>query len=366
MRFVLFCHSLRSDWNHGNAHFLRGICRELQRRGHSVTVLEPAKPWSLENLVLSEGEAAAEAWREAYPDLASETYDLAASDLDRALDAADLVIAHEWSDPALIARLSRHRKTHGGYRLLFLDTHHRAVIAPHEMARFDLSGFDGILAFGEVLRRIYEKKGYRAWTWHEAADVSVFHPLDGEKEGDLVWIGNWGDDERTKELAEYLIGPVRRLGLRAAVHGVRYPTEALRALGAAGISFRGYLPNHRAPEVLARHRVTVHVPRGPYARALPGIPTIRVFEALACGTPLVSAPWEDAEGLFCPNEDYLLARDGAEMERHLRLLLNDPARADALAASGLARILARHTCAHRIDELLGIIEEMGHPACEAA
>ena len=54
------------------------------------------------------------------------------------------------------------------------------------------------------------------------------------------------------------------------------------------------------PEVFARFRVTVHVPRRPYVEALPGIPTIRVFEALACGIPLVCAPWDDAEGLFTP------------------------------------------------------------------
>jgi spore maturation protein CgeB len=366
MRLILFCHSLRSDWNHGNAHFLRGVCRELQRRGHAVSVWEPAAPWSLENLRALEGAAVADAWREAYPDLASDAYDLATFDLDRALESADLVLAHEWSDPALIARLSAHRKSHGGYRLLFLDTHHRAVTAPQEMARFELSGFDGILAFGEVLRRLYEKRGYRAWTWHEAADTTVFRPLAAEKECDLVWIGNWGDDERTRELETFLLGPVHRLKLRATVYGVRYPGEALAALDAAGIPFRGYLPNHRVPRAFARHRATVHVPRRPYAAALPGIPTIRIFEALACGIPLVSAPWDDAEGLFRPGEDFLLARDGAEMERHLRLLLCDKVRVDALAASGLERILARHTCAHRVDELLRIGKEMEQPACEAA
>jgi spore maturation protein CgeB len=366
MRLVLFCHSLRSDWNHGNAHFLRGVCRELQRRSHRVSVWEPAAPWSLENLRALEGDAAAEAWREAYPDLSSNTYDLAAFDLDRALDGADLVLAHEWSDPALIARLSAHRKNHGSYRLLFLDTHHRAATAPHEMAQFDLSGFDGILAFGEVLRRRYEQQGYRAWTWHEAADTTLFRPLAAEKDADLVWVGNWGDDERTKELETFLLGPVHRLRLPATVHGVRYPEAALAALDAAGISFRGYLPNHRVPRVFARHRVTVHVPRRPYAAALPGIPTIRIFEALACGIPLVSAPWDDTEGLFRPGEDFLLARDGAEMERHLRLLLRDKERAATLAAVGLERILARHTCAHRVDELLRIGKEMEQPACEAA
>jgi spore maturation protein CgeB len=100
------------------------------------------------------------------------------------------------------------------------------------------------------------------------------------------------------------------------------------------------------------------VPRRPYARALPGIPTIRVFEALACGIPLVSAPWDDVEGLFHPGRDYLVAGDGAAMRRHLRDVLADPSLAAALADHGRRTILARHTCAHRVEQLLDIHAEL--------
>jgi spore maturation protein CgeB len=175
-----------------------------------------------------------------------------------------------------------------------------------------------------------------------------------------VWIGNWGDDERTAELHEFLIEPVRALGLglAARVHGVRYPRPAREALAAAGIEYAGWLPNHEVPRAFARFRVTVHVPRRPYVEALPGIPTIRPFEALACGIPLVSAPWNDAEGLFRPGRDYLVARDGEEMKRHLRDLLADPGMAAEIARSGRETILDRHTCAHRVDELLAIDREI--------
>ncbi|HVL59385.1 MAG TPA: glycosyltransferase, partial [Burkholderiaceae bacterium] len=179
--------------------------------------------------------------------------------------------------------------------------------------------------------------------------------------GDLVWIGNWGDDERTAELKEFLLDPVSRLRLRARVHGVRYPEQAQRRLAAAAIEYCGWIANHDVPRVFARFAVTVHVPRRPYATALPGIPTIRVFEALACGIPLVSAPWDDVEGLFEPGADFLVARDGAQMRRHLRDVLGDPALASALAERGRATILARHTCAHRVDELLAIHRELAAP-----
>jgi spore maturation protein CgeB len=361
VRFVIFSHSLVSDWNHGNAHFLRGVTSELLARGHDVTVYEPRDAWSVQNLAAECGEGAIDAYRAAYPGLTSERYDRGSFDLAAALDGADVVLVHEWSDHDLVRRVGEHRARSGGYRLLFHDTHHRSVTRREEMLAYELTHYDGVLAYGSVIRDLYLREGWaaRAWTWHEAADVRVFKPLPGRpREGDVVWIGNWGDDERTEELREFLIEPVRALGLRARVHGVRYPDEAKRELAAAGIEYAGWLPNHRAPEVFARFAATVHVPRRPYVRALPGIPTIRVFEALACGIPLVSAPWDDAEGLFCPGEDFLVARDGAEMRRHLSDLVHDPAAARALAARGLATILARHTCAHRVDELLAIVDEL--------
>ena len=92
---------------------------------------------------------------------------------------------------------------------------------------------------------------------------------------------------------------------------------------------------------------------------LPGIPTIRVFEALACGIPLVSAPWEDSENLFRPGRDFLFARDGAEMTARLRDLSNDPALRASLVAHGLETVRARHTCAHRAQELLSIAASLG-------
>jgi spore maturation protein CgeB len=108
--------------------------------------------------------------------------------------------------------------------------------------------------------------------------------------------------------------------------------------------------------------MTVHVPRRFYREQLPGIPTIRVFEALACGIPLVSAPWEDCEGLFTPGTDYLVAADGQQMRQALRRLCAEPEYARSLAASGLRTILERHTCAHRARELLSICRELGGAA----
>ena len=183
------------------------------------------------------------------------------------------------------------------------------------------------------------------------------------REPDLVWIGNWGDDERAAELHEFLIEPVASLGLSARVHGVRYPPDARQALAQAGVEFAGYLPNFRVPEAFAGAVATVHIPRRPYVRMLPGIPTIRVFEALACGIPLVCAPWEDTEGLFTPGQDFLVARSGIEMRGRLDSIRNDPELGAALSEHGRATIEARHSCAHRVDELLIICRALGRDFC---
>ena len=180
----------------------------------------------------------------------------------------------------------------------------------------------------------------------------------GDYEGDLVWVGNWGDEERTKELFEYLINPVKELKLKAKIYGVRYPEHAKKALKEAGIEYGGWLPNFKAPEVFAKYRFTAHVPRGPYVRSLPGIPTIRPFEAMACGIPLLSSPWKDAEHLFTPGKDFKFAQNGEEMKALMQQVIAGEPWVKEMTAHALQTIQQKHTCAHRVDEFM-ICEELG-------
>lgn len=362
MNIVLFLHAFTSCWNNGNAHFLRGVVRELGRHGHAVTVWEPESGWSRVNALVDGGaQSLAEAER-LVPGARICRYGPDANKdalLDAALDGADLVLVHEWNEPALVEAIGERRRS-GAFRLFFHDTHHRALTAPAEIDRFDLDHYDGVLAFGEALREIYRRRGWgvRAYTWHEAADTALFRPQPAEhKDCDVVWIGNWGDEERTRELHEYLIEPVGSLNLRGRVHGVRYPDAALQALRKAGMTYASWLPNHRVPTAFARAKATVHVPRQAYARTLVGIPTIRVFEALACGIPLVSSPWSDTEQLFL-NRTYLLTANGAAMKTALRAITHDAALAEDLSRRGLAAILAAHTCVHRAEQLLAIVASL--------
>ena len=368
MKIVYFTHSLASCWNHGNAHFLRGVLRELIALGHEVQVYEPEGAWSLANLLKDHGPKGLDAYRDAYPELRSESYG-EQPDLARMVDGADLVIVHEWSEPDLVARLGKLRARGAPFLLLFHDTHHRAVSEPAAMRAYDLSAYDGVLAFGEALAEVYRDWGWgdRAFVWHEAADLRHFHPpaVEQERQG-LVWIGNWGEGERTKELKEFLFRPAREAGIGLDVYGVRYHETAKATVRRYGGRYHGWLPNAAAPDVFARHLATVHVPRRFYTRLLPGIPTIRVFEALASGIPLLCAPWDDAEGLFRPGTDYLSAADGADMTRQLERLKADPDLRASLVRHGLETIRARHSCAHRAEELLTIVTQLRSQSRSAA
>jgi spore maturation protein CgeB len=366
LSFRFFAHSWISDWNHGNAHFLRGLANELVKLGHEVRCYEERDGWSMKNLASEGTNTAAEAlvgFRKAFPRLDVHFYSLEKEIrefLQRELAGADVVVIHEWNSPELMRAVLGLRGNFG-FRMLFHDTHHRAYSSPKEILRLPLNEFDGVLAFGDAIRRIYAD-GFgvkRVWTFHEAADTDHFFSLESAKDTDVVWIGNWGDEERSRELREFLIKPAVALpDATFAVHGVRYPGDALQRLADSHIEFRGYLPNLRAPEIYARSKISLHVPRRFYANGLSGVPTIRVFEALAAGSPLVCAPWQDGEGLFHPGEDYVCVPDSEAMVAELGRLLRDDAARQQLAANGVKTIRSRHTCAHRAQQLLEICHQL--------
>ena len=170
-------------------------------------------------------------FRHSYPELDIRFYQSSEAAfpqfLEDELKDTDIVLIHEWNDPLVVNSVLGVKKK-CGFKALFHDTHHRAYTQAGEILKFDLHLFDGVLAFGEAIRRIYAD-GFgvpRSWTLHEAADVEYFKPLDHSQEIDIVWIGNWGDEERTRELDEFLVEPAAAMPERkTVVHGVRYPED---------------------------------------------------------------------------------------------------------------------------------------------
>ena len=157
---------------------------------------------------------------------------------------------------------------------------------------FDLDGYDGVLAFGEALADVYRRgagaSGSTSGTRPRTRASSARPPSRTSAAG-LVWIGNWGDDERSAELESSSLVR-KRVGLPLDIYGVRYPAEAWRCFRRYGAPIAAGFPMRacrRSSRAICDRSCAAPALRD----ALPGIPTIRVFEALACGIPLVSAPW---------------------------------------------------------------------------
>jgi spore maturation protein CgeB len=366
LRIHLFAHSLVSDWSHGSAHFLRGLARSLMQMGHGVRCHEELGSWSLINLVRTEQERSIDAidqFRQQFRELDIHFYEVKdglREYLRVELRNAEIVLIHEWNEPALVnAVLSLKEELR--FKALFLDTHHRAYTRAGEMLKFHLHLFDGVLAAGEPIRKIYTD-GFgirRAWTFHEAADIDHFFPRPAQaKTADLVWIGNWGGEARSVEMEEFLVKPASELlDFKVQAYGVRYPAEAVDWMLDAGIDYRGYLPDLEVPRVYAEASLALHLPRKQYTNGLAGVPSTRIFEALACGATLISAPWEDLENLF-GKDDFVRVKDTEEARTQMSLLLEDENARNEIAANGLKTIRARHTCRHRAEELTQICNDV--------
>ena len=365
LRIALFSHSITSDWNHGNAHFLRGLIRNLQRLGHRVISLEEEGNWSITNLVRDHGIGPIQEFRRRFPFIDRRSYVLNGRAhlldwLSELMDRVDVCLVHEWNPPHLVRAIGE-MAARRGVISLFHDTHHRAYTEPDRIRKLGLDSYSAVLAYGPTIAEIYRSitDGPEVLVFHEGADTDLFRPLARFKSCDVVFVGNWGDEDRNEATWKFFINPSQRLpDLGFAIFGVRYPPEVLAAIRRAGIGWGGWLPNYLAPEAYAVSKITVHIPRREYVEVLRGTPTIRVFEALACGVPLVSAGWRDDSGLFQAGADYLFVETPEQMIEALRWLAADADARLRIGSHGRATVLSRHTCLHRARELTGILQRL--------
>jgi spore maturation protein CgeB len=273
------------------------------------------------------------------------------------LAAAEVALVHEWNAPGLV-RLVGQLCRDLAVPALFHDTHYRVVLDDGYRTCLGLEDYTAILAYSPSVAARYRQLGFdRVHVLHEAADLTVFAPLPTPKMTDVVFVGNYGDGDRSDELEDYVFGPRTSLpGLSYAVYGVRYPAHVVSRLNnGLDITYGGWLPNVLVPSVYSAARVVLHVPRRQYVDLLPGTPTIRVFEALATGACLISLPWQDTDHLFEVGKDYVVAHSPAEMRDVIAWLCEDDAARSTLGQHGRRTILNRHTCAHRADELLKVL-----------
>ena len=288
------------------------------------------RPGACENLLRDHGEAGLAAFAAAYPGAASRHLRTSADRDGAAGGGRRPRHRARMERPGPRRRARRARGDRGArFTLLFHDTHHRAVSDPEAIRAFDLDGYDGVLAFGETLAAVYRALGLgrprlRLARGRRHAPVpSAAGGLRGARAG-LVWIGNWGDDERSAELETLPVPPRRR---RSACRSTstacaipRRPCATLRALRRA--LSRLAAERRRAGPVRApprhRARAAALLRRAPARH--PDDPGVR-------GAGLRHPPGLRAlgrrENLFAPGEDFLVAARRAEMERHLRALAAD-------------------------------------------
>ena len=272
MRFVYFTHSLASCWNHGNAHFLRGVLRELvaaRPRRHRARARRA--PGAARTCSPTPARAAADAWQAALS--RADSHGLSARcrpgrpgrrrrrrprpRVERARPGRPARRAPP-RRRAVHAAVPRHapprRQRPGGH----------ARLRPRRLrrrARLRRDAGRGLSRLGLGRPRLRLARGRR----HRAC--STRPPTEAAREG-AVWIGNWGDGERTAELESFLLAPTAALGLPLDIHGVRYPDDgAAPCSPATARTTAAGCPTTARPRSSPEHLLTIHVPRRFYADA---------------------------------------------------------------------------------------------------
>ena len=347
MRLVVLGLSLSSSWGNGHATTYRALLRSFARLGHDVLFLERDVPWyaphrdlldpSWCRLVLYDGLAGLAAYRDA-------------------IREADAVIVGSYvPDGVAVGRLVQD-VARGVTAFYDIDT----PVTLAKLGRGDteylspelIPGYDLYLSFtgGPTLDLLEERYGApSARALYCSVDPGLYRPLTRPPRWDLSYLGTYSPD-RQPGLERLLLEPARRCpDLRFVVAGPQYPV----AIDWPGNVERiAHLPPAGHPDFYAASRFTLNLTRRDMAEA-GWSPSVRLFEAAACATPIVSDRWDGLETFFEPGSDIVLADRTDEVVGLLRGL--PEARRQALGLSGHRRVVAAHTSDHRACELAGLL-----------
>jgi spore maturation protein CgeB len=344
MKIVVLGLSITSSWGSGHAVPYRSLLRVLAGRGHDVCFLERDQPWYAANRDLPDPPFARTVLYRSLTELAAEHADVVA--------AADLVIVGSFVPEGTAVAAWVTRIARGVTAFYDIDT----PVTLDALVRGDcpyltadlIPRFDLYLSFsgGPILDRLREHFGARlAYPLYCSVDPDLYYPEPGPIHRDLGYMGTYSDD-RQSALDQLLMEPARRLPtLRFAVVGAQFPAALV------------WPPNVERTEHLAPSghrafytglRFTLSVTRAPMIQAGYS-PSIRLFEAAACGTPIISDWWPGLDSFFVPGEEILIARTSGEVTAMLRDV--DEGRREAIGAGGRAVVAARHTADRRAGEL---------------
>jgi len=344
MKIVVLGLSITSSWGNGHATTYRSLLRELARRGHEIMFLERDRPWYAANRDLPNP---AFCKTRLYTDVAQlrSEFTVAVAQADVAIVGSyvpDGVEIADWlcstargvkafydiDTPVTLAKLTR-----GDFEYL----------APNLIPRFDLYlSFTG----GPTLRRIEEQFGARrAQALFCCVDASAYRPIRVPERYALGYLGTYSAD-RQPALERLLLEPAHaRPEERFAVAGPQYPGSIRWPANVERIE---HLPPLEHPAFYGSQRFTLNVTRADMA-AVGHSPSVRLFEAAACGVPVISDWWEGLDDIFDVEEQILIAEDAEDVLRLFRDLPDGRPRAIGRAAR--RRVLETHSSEVRAREL---------------
>lgn len=351
MKIVFLGLSVTSSWGNGHATTYRGLVRALVAAGHEVLFLERDVPWYAANRDLPRlpwGRAALygslEELRECHGDaVASADLVMVGSYVPDGIAVGDWVLSqacgvkafYDIDTPVTVGALERGQC---------------AYLASSQVGRYDL-----YLSFtaGPTLARLEQKLGARrARPLYCAFDPEAYFPEACEPAWDLGYLGTYSAC-RQPALERLMLEPARLApALRMVVAGSQYP-EGLPWPG--NVARIEHLPPAGHRRFYCSQRFTLSATRAEMVTA-GWSPSVRLFEAAACGTPVISDPWPGLEDCFEPGKEVLVSWGPVDTLRLLREF--GPEERARLAEGARARALAQHTAAHRAEALLGYVREV--------
>ena len=353
MRLVFLGLSLSSSWGNGHATTYRALIRALATCGHEVLFLERDQPWYAAERDLPEPGFCRLALYDRLEALQGWAPEIAAADA--------VVLGSYVTDGVAVAGLVQ-RTARGVTAFYDIDTPvtlARLAAGDHEyLSPAVIPGFDLYLSFtgGPTLRRLETAYGARrAVAFHCSVDPALYHPTGAPRRWDLGYLGTYSAD-RQPALERLLLEPARRAPLRRfVVAGPQYPEDVAWP---ANVERIWHLPPSAHAAFYAGCGWTLNVTRADMVAA-GWSPSVRLFEAAACATPIVSDRWEGLDAVLRLGREIQVADDTPDV---LALLDWPEARRAALGEAGRARVLGEHTAAHRAAQLEGLVREASKQA----
>lgn len=343
--------SLSSSWGNGHATTYRALLRAYAARGRRILFLERRQPWYEAHRDLVAADYCELAFYEDIQDLAGWR---------EAISAARAVLVGSYVPDGIEVGRFVLDTAHGITAFYDIDTpvtlaamaeDRCAYVSPNLIRRYDLYlSFTGGPTL-ERLEQVYGSPAARAL--YCSVDAGAYQPLDVSLDYDLGYLGTYSPD-RQPTLDRLLMEPARRLPeLRFVVAGPQYPADIAWPANVARID---HVPPADHPAFYSACRFTLNVTRADMIAAGHS-PSVRLFEAAACGTPIISDTWPGLETVLEPGREIVLAQGTGEV---IRLLTGLPeAERKAMGAAGRARILGAHTAAHRAEELDQALAQAG-------